>query len=168
MKTKIWIVLYILLARWLPRSYHFRPAKRIRGFFGRRILKNMGKNVNLEKGSNWGSRVSIGDNSSIGINSDVIGPVNIGKNVMMGPECAIYTTNHAHDRTDIPMILQGYTPEKPVVIEDDVWIGRRVIILPGVTISKGCIVAAGAIVTKSTPPYAIAGGNPAKIIKYRK
>lgn len=168
MRTKFWIICYIVLARWLPRSYHFRPSKRIRAFFGRRILKHMGKNVNIEKGANFGPEVSIGDNSGIGINCDIIGPVAIGKNVMMGPECAIYTTNHSHDRTDIPMILQGYTPEKPVVIEDDVWIGRRVIILPGVTIGKGCIVAAGAIVTKNTPPYVIVAGNPAKVIKYRK
>lgn len=127
----------------------------------------MGENVNIEKGASFGKEVSIDNNSSIGINSDLIGPITIGANVMMGPECAIYTVNHQHNRTDIPMIEQGYTHPKPVIIEDDVWIGRRVIILPGVQISKGTVVAAGAIVTKSFPPYSIIGGNPAKLIKCR-
>ena len=60
-----------------------------------------------------------------------------------------------------------YSKIENVVIEDDVWIGQRVIILPGVTIYKGCIIGAGAVVTKSFPPYSIIGGNPAKLIKSR-
>ncbi|WP_442859821.1 DapH/DapD/GlmU-related protein [Anaerobutyricum hallii] len=66
------------------------------------------------------------------------------------------------------MIKQGYTENKPVYIEDNVWIGRRVLIMPGVCIGTGSIVAAGAVVTKNVEPYSIVGGNPAKIIKYRK
>lgn len=56
---------------------------------------------------------------------------------MMGPECIIYTTNHAFDRTDIPMCEQKFSDEKPVIIGNDVWIGGRVIILPGVHIGNG-------------------------------
>jgi acetyltransferase-like isoleucine patch superfamily enzyme len=55
----------------------------------------------------------------------------------------------------------------PIVIEDEVWIGTRAIILSGVKIGKGAIIAAGSVITKDVPPYAIVGGNPAKIIKYR-
>ena len=76
--------------------------------------------------------------------------------------------NHAFDRTDIPMNQQGFTPEKPIVIEDDVWIGARVIILPGVHIGTGAVVGAGAVVTKDVPDYAVVGGNPARILKMRK
>jgi maltose O-acetyltransferase len=65
------------------------------------------------------------------------------------------------------MCEQGFYEEKPVVI-DDVWIGGHVIILPGVHIGKGAIVGAGAVVTKDVPEYAIVGGSPAKVIKYRK
>ena len=80
----------------------------------------------------------------------------------------MYSRNHAFDRIDIPMCEQGYLPEKTIVISDDVWIGGHVIILPGVHIGNGAIVGAGAVVTKDVPQYAIVGGNPAKVIKYRR
>lgn len=112
-------------------------------------------------------KLEIGDNSTIGFNSDIYGPVKIGKNVMLGPEVAIYTHNHAHDDIDIPMIYQGYTQNQPVIIEDNVWIGRRVLIMPGVHIGTGAIVAAGAVVTKDVNSYSIVGGNPARHIKFR-
>ena len=66
------------------------------------------------------------------------------------------------------MIQQGYTEMKPVYIDDDVWIGRRVLIMPGVHIGTGAIIAAGSVVTKNVEPYSIVGGNPAKHIKYRR
>ena len=87
---------------------------------------------------------------------------------MMGQDCLIYTENHKYDRIDCTIDQQGYQEARPVVIGDDVWIGGRVIILPGVTIGNGAILGAGAVVTHDVPSYAIVGGNPAKIIKYRK
>jgi maltose O-acetyltransferase len=123
--------------------------------------------VNIEKGALFPSRMSIGDRSSIGIDSRINGMVQIGCDVMMGPQVLIYTRNHCIDCTEVPMINQGVTEESPVVIEDDVWIGARVIILPGVRIGKGSIIAAGAVVSKDVPPYSIVGGVPAKVIKYR-
>jgi maltose O-acetyltransferase len=91
----------------------------------------------------------------------------IGDNVMMGPEVVFYTTRHNNSRTDIPMNMQGIETGIPIVIGNDVWIGRRAIILPGVTIGDGCIIGAGAVVTKSFPPYSVIGGVPAKIVKNR-
>ena len=91
----------------------------------------------------------------------------MGKNVMMGPDCIIYTQNHRFDDLEKPMIEQGFQKEKPVVIGDDVWIGVRVTILPGVRIGSHTVIAAGAVVTKDIPDYAIAGGVPAKVLKYR-
>lgn len=87
---------------------------------------------------------------------------------MMGPDVMIFTSNHETSRTDTPMRLQGTAKIKPVTIGDDVWIGARVIILPGVTIGQGAILAANAVVTKDVPEYAVVGGNPAKLIKFRK
>lgn len=92
----------------------------------------------------------------------------IGDNVMMGPECMIFTRNHAFARVDIPMNQQGMKEFEPVSIGNDVWIGARVTILPGVHIADGCIIGAGAVVTKDIPEYAIVGGNPARVLKYRK
>jgi len=71
------------------------------------------------------------------------------------------------DRIDIPINQQGSTEEKPIEIGNDVWIGTRVIILPGVKIGDHSIIGAGAVVTKSFPPYSIIGGVPAKLIKKR-
>ena len=87
---------------------------------------------------------------------------------MMGSNVTVITHNHAFDRTDIPMMEQGFEEERPVVIGNDVWIGDRVIILPGVHVGDGSILAAGAVVTKDVPPYSIVGGVPAKLIRMRK
>ena len=140
----------------------------IRYFFLKKIAKNTGKNVNIEQYVVFGEEFEIGDNSTVGFRSDLYGPVKIGRDVMLGPEVAIYTHNHRHDETDIPMIQQGYTEMKPVYIDDDVWIGRRVLIMPGVHIGTGAIIAAGSVVTKNVEPYSIVRGNPAKHIKYRR
>jgi acetyltransferase-like isoleucine patch superfamily enzyme len=86
--------------------------------------------------------------------------------VMFGPNVYIFSENHGHERTDIPMIEQP-TARKGVKIEDDVWIGTRATILDGITIGKGSIIAAGSIVNKDVPPYSIVAGVPAKVIKSR-
>lgn len=111
--------------------------------------------------------IVIGNNSGLGINCKVRGPLTIGDDVMMGPDVMIFVSNHQTSRTDIPMRGQGSTSRKRVIIEDDVWIGARVIILPGVKIGKGSIIGAGAVVTKDVPQYSVVAGNPAKIIKSR-
>jgi maltose O-acetyltransferase len=66
------------------------------------------------------------------------------------------------------MNQQGFSQERPVVIGDDVWIGGQVIILPGVKVGSHSIIGAGSVVTKDVPQYAVVGGNPAKVIKFRK
>lgn len=86
---------------------------------------------------------------------------------MMGPDVIIPTSEHNHTRTDITIRCQGKLPTKGVEIGNDVWIGTRVIILPGVKIGDSSIIGAGAVVTKDVPSYTIVGGNPAKILKYR-
>jgi maltose O-acetyltransferase len=129
----------------------------------------MGTQVNIERGAYFGTgeQMSIGDHSGIGVNCQVVGPITIGRDVMMGPDVIILTQNHETRDLSRPMRGQGALPRKPVVIHDDVWIGTRVIILPGVTIGRGAIIGAGAVVTRDVPPFAIVGGNPARVIKYR-
>ena len=94
--------------------------------------------------------------------------LDIGNNVMCGPEVITYTNSHKFDSVTIPMCEQGYTTSKKIRIGNDVWIGARVIILPGITIGDGSIIGAGSVVTKNVPNYSIVAGNPAKIIRYRK
>ena len=169
LKRKIGALLYYFVAQHLPISYSGIQIgqKKIRAFCGELMLKHCGKNVNIEKGAYFSSKVSLGDNSGIGLNARIHGTCTIGANVMMGENCTIICRNHRHDKTDIPMMEQGFSEEQPVVIEDDVWIGDRVTILPGVHIGKGSVIGAGAVVTKNIPPYSIAAGVPAKVLRSR-
>lgn len=128
----------------------------------------VGENVNIQKNAQLGAHISIGDNSGIGANCVLADYVSIGKNVMMGPNCYFVTSNHAFSNVKIPMMQQGFSERKPIYIEDDVWIGYGCIFLPGVRVGKGAIVGAGAVVTKDVTPFSIVGGNPAKVIRYRK
>ena len=167
LKKKICFVLYKLTAAPLPKSQRSRIAKKLRGFWAKRILNSMGANVNIEKNAYFTPELSIGDNSGVGIDCEVYGPVKIGANVMMGPEVVIYTSGHKFDRIDIPMMEQGSTEKRAVEIKDDVWLGRRVMIMPGVTIGEGSVIGAGAVVTKDIPPYSVACGVPARVVKTR-
>ncbi|MEZ9229584.1 DapH/DapD/GlmU-related protein [Vibrio amylolyticus] len=91
----------------------------------------------------------------------------IGNDVMIAPNATLLSRMHEHSSVDTPMSLQGYQTERSITVEDDVWIGRNVVIMPGVTIGKGSIVAASAVVTENVPEYSIVAGIPAKIIKKR-
>lgn len=162
-KKKIIYIFYIALAKWLPESRHFSLAKKIRCFFAKRIMKDMGINVNIEKGAIFGPDIVIGNESGIGINCELSGPVVIGDEVMMGPEVVVYTQNHKHN-LGTPFGKQGYDI-KPVEIGNNVWIGRRAMFMPGSKIGNNVVVAAGAIVSGEFPSNVIIGGVPAKIIK---
>lgn len=99
--------------------------------------------------------------------------IRIGDHVMFGPNVTIITGDHRIDILDKPMTQVTDREKRPeddqdVVFEGDNWIGANATILKGVTIGTGSVVAAGAIVTKDVPEHAIVGGNPAKVIKYRR
>jgi maltose O-acetyltransferase len=87
---------------------------------------------------------------------------------MIAPNVAIHSTTHIYHDIDLPMVMNGLSEINPIFIEDDVWIGRNVVILPGIRIGKGCIVGANSVVTKNLEEYSIYGGVPAKLIKKRK
>jgi len=132
------------------------------------ILK---KNVYLKHHSviQGSGKLVIGDNTYLG-SFCVIGvneEITIGKNVMIADCVSLRDTDHNFSRIDIPMKDQGISTA-PIIINDDVWIGHGCVITKGVIINEGAIVAANAVVTKDVPPFAIVGGVPAKIIKYRK
>jgi maltose O-acetyltransferase len=166
----ICIIIYYLIATYLPRSTSRLSfgGGLIRRILCKGIIKKTGRGVVIERRAYFGTgdQLSIGDNSGLGVNAHCVGPVTIGCDVMMGWDVIILTQNHA---TSVlrPMRGQGALPREPVVIEDDVWIGARVIILPGVVVHRGSILAAGAVVTKDVPEFAVVGGNPARVIKYR-
>lgn len=140
----------------------------LRARLAKGYIESCGKQVNIDKKAIFSSHLRIGDHSGIGKNSFLQGYVQIGNHVMMGQDCLIYTENHRFDRCDCTIDSQGYQEPRPVIIEDDVWIGGRVIILPGVIIGQGAIIGAGAVVTHNVPPFSVVGGNPARIIRNRK
>ncbi|MBQ7324160.1 MAG: CatB-related O-acetyltransferase [Clostridia bacterium] len=166
---KIGALVYYSIAKHLPSSCSgIRVGqKALRGFCGKLMLKSCGKQVNIEKGASFSAKVSLGDYSGIGVNARIGGTCTIGTHVMMGTDVIVITRNHAFDRTDIPMMEQGFEEERPVTIGNDVWIGDRVIILGGVHVGDGAVLGAGAVVTKDVPPFAIVAGVPAKVIRYR-
>lgn len=141
--------------------------RHIRSFFASMFLVKSGVNIDIQKYTRFSHFCELGNNSGIGEGSRLYGKVLIGDDVMMGPQCWIYTQNHEFRYLDKPMRQQGPQREEPVVIGNDVWIGSRVTILPGVHVGNGVIIGAGAVVSKDVPDYAIVGGNPARILKYR-
>ena len=108
--------------------------------------------------------ITIADNSWLGPNSVIYGNggVDIGKHVLIASHCVVNTVSHNFGRLDIPMNEQDINCD-PVVIENDVWIGTGAVILQGVRIGYGSIIGAGAVVTRSIPPFSIALGTPARV-----
>lgn len=96
-----------------------------------------------------GKGLTIGNNSSIGPNAFIgcSGKIIIGENVMIGPKCSMFAENHNFSNLNKPIKFQGVN-QKGIVIEDDCWIGSNVVILDGVTIGKGSVIAGGSLVTK--------------------
>lgn len=134
----------------------------------------VGKNTSIHPTTiiRYGQNVKIGDNCLINHNNLLQpgkgpnGTISIGNYVHTGVNVMFMAFNHGFYTTEIPTKEQDYM-DAPIVVEDDVWIGGGSIILSGVTIGKGAIVGAGAVVNKDVPPYAIVGGVPAKVLKYR-
>lgn len=108
--------------------------------------------------------VIIGDNTRIGLHNTIIGPVTIGNNVNLAQGITVTALNHNFSDTTLRIDEQGITT-KAVVISDDVWIGANAVVLPGVTIGRHSVVAAGAVVTSDVPDNVVVGGVPARILK---
>ena len=171
MRAKVFIgkAIYNVIGKHMPLSDSriSLGSKKVRAFCGKLILDHCGKNVNIEKGAEFSAHVSLGDNSGIGVDSEISPGVTIGNDVMMGPDCVILTSNHGMLDNGIPMWRQGSSELRPVIIGNDCWIGQRVIILPGVHLGDGCVVGAGSVVTKSFDNNSVIAGNPARLIRYR-
>lgn len=113
--------------------------------------------------------ITIGKNCFIGEFNVVRGQggVKIGNDVYTGPMVQLVAVNHVYDKTDLPIREQGVTAQG-IVIEDDVWLGGGVTVVDGVTVGRGSVIGAGAVVTTDIPPYSIAVGVPARVIKDRR
>ncbi|MEO6348090.1 MAG: DapH/DapD/GlmU-related protein [Aquaticitalea sp.] len=132
-----------------------------------------GKDVKIEtncaifaREPNKYGKLTIGDGSHIGDYTiiDLVDDVTIGNEVAIGPNCTIYSHEHVYDNPSVPA-WKGGLVSQPIFIGDGAWVGSNVTILPGITIGKRTVVAAGSVVTKNLEPESIYGGIPAKLIK---
>lgn len=109
--------------------------------------------------------IEIGENFYMNAMCHLLGEIEIGNNVLIGPQTVIWGRDHGISRDQF-IYKQPHVNSK-IIIGDDVWIGAHATILKGVNVGKGAVVAAGSLVVKDVPPYAVVGGVPSKIIKYR-
>ena len=114
--------------------------------------------------NNLAGDCTIGENTFIGIGNIIIGPVELGSNIVTAQHVVISGMNHQYENINVPVRDQGNNVGK-ITIEDECWIGAQCVITAGITIGRHSVVAAGSVVTKSIPPYSLAGGNPAQILK---
>jgi maltose O-acetyltransferase len=170
---KFYLLIYYGFAQYLPKST--RPLGKffmhIRRVLCNRIFSSCGKKLVVENNVYIGNgkNITIGNNVELGSNFKSNNRIlKIGNYLMMGEDVLFLGGGHKCDRLDIPMAHQSDEPKTPLDIKDDVWIGARVIVLPACKrIGKGVIIGAGSVVTKDIQDYAVVGGNPAKVIRYR-
>jgi len=108
--------------------------------------------------------VIIGKETRIGMGNVIIGPVTIGNSVIFAQNIVMSGLNHSYEDVTLSIDKQKVT-RAPIIVEDECWIGANAVITAGITIGKHSVVAAGAVVTKDIPPYSVAVGNPARVIK---
>lgn len=172
MKASAYFIYYFLAIRLpMPGMPGAFLGHWLRRLCVKRLFKSTGVGVRVASNVRFGlgGEIVIGNNSNLGYGLRIIGgAVTFGDHVVMGPDVLIISENHETSDIVKPMGLQGQAESQCVKIGNDVWIGARAIILPGVEISGHSIVGAGSVVTRNVPEYAVVGGNPARIIKYRK
>lgn len=165
------VAFYYMFARLFPTQPI--PGYRFGYWLRRRLCEKIflycGENVIIKKNAYFGdgSGMVIGHNSQLGEDCVVPRDLVIGNDVVMGPQVIIYAISHEFSSLDKPIRLQGATPRKTPVIGDDVWIGARVVIMPGVRIGSHAVIGTGSIVTRDVPELAVAAGIPARVIRYR-
>lgn len=158
-------------------EYTYKIFNRILRYSFKERFASCGKNVRFYPSSSQFiyRNIHVGNDVQIGYRASFIASIAkiyIGNKVLFGPHVTIRGGNHRFDIVgqfihDIKDSEKTSQYDKDVIIEDDVWVGTNVTILSGVKIGRGSVIAAGAVVTKSIPPYSIAGGIPANVIKKR-
>ncbi len=165
--------IYFVLLRqkkiYLDKTTHISKSADLKNLFGGYI--KIGKNSEIHEFSilhTYGGFIEIGDDCSINPFCVIYGHggLKIGNKVRIAAQTIIIPANHSFDNIDTPIMYQA-EKRKGIVIGNDVWLGANVKILDGVKIGDGSVVGSGSVVTKSIPPYSVAVGNPAKIIKNR-
>lgn len=127
-------------------------------------IPNLGRGLFVSRGRD----IEIGKRFFCGRDCHFAAPMRVGDDVMFASRVSVVGGDHRIDGINVPINMSGRDVMRTVLIGNDVWIGHGAIILHGVHIAPGAVVAAGSVVTKNVEPNAIVGGNPAKLIRYRR
>ena len=172
MPRTLLLLLYYGLLQHIPMQPFpgFRIGYALRRQVLSRLLARCGQDIVVKSRCyvGNGSRLSVGSRSQLGQNARLNGQITIGDDVMMGPDVVMMSTSHDHRDVTLPMNSSPNPLDNPIILGDDIWVGTRAIILPGVEIGSHSIIGAGAVVSKSFPPYSVVGGVPARRIKDRR
>ena len=165
-KPRLWVKLFV--NRWF---HTYGKGSKVRRYtrmdvhpFNKFCLGNHSTIENFCTVNNGVGDVIIGNNTLIGMGNVLIGPVQVGNDVILAQNIVMSGLNHEYKNIDLPIHAQPVLVA-PIVIEDECWIGANAVITAGVTVGKHSVIAAGAVVTKDIPPYSVAAGNPARVIK---
>lgn len=151
-----------------------RSFRRARMYFLRPLFGSHGRDFRFDPDGLYSyPNIHVGDGVNLGyqpILLAALSEIRIGNHVMFGPQ--VMVVGGGHNTAKIGAFMTDVHEKRPnddlgVVIEDDVWVGGRAVLLRGVTLGRGTIVGAGSLVNRSTPPYAIVAGNPARVIRFR-
>jgi acetyltransferase-like isoleucine patch superfamily enzyme len=147
-----------------------RLVVKLRAAYYRRVLARCGRALKTRQ------HVILRHTRNISVGNDVFlnrgatitahTPIEIGDDCLIGPGAVLHNGDHRFDLVDLPIRRQGFS-SAPIVLEDDVWIGANAVVLSGVRVGRGSVVAGGSVVTRDVPPYTVVGGVPAKPIARR-
>lgn len=172
-------MLRVLVAKILRRIKNRLYGVPFRVSVGRSLIYRKGSSVFFGENVGLGDRNSVTavggaivfgnnfkSNEQVIFNADIGGTLKFGDDCLVGPGCIFRTANHIFTNTLTPIRTQGHKYED-IIIGNDVWIGARAVILPGVSLGDGCVIGAGAVVTQSYDAYSILAGVPARVIGSR-
>jgi maltose O-acetyltransferase len=160
-----WRLVYEAFAMHLPSWW--RPAKKLRVYCAQRFCRDVAGSANINAKARLSPQTTIKPHGGVGERCILTGEVHIGSHVTMGPDCYLITGDHPVP-PDGGRFRDLAPVHKPIRIEEDVFLGARVILLPGVTVGRGAAVGAGSVVAKDVPSGSVVVGNPARIVRSRK
>ena len=150
----------------LLRRFNLAEAATDRQLILRQLLAQLGRESIIEPPfyCSYGRNTTVGDHVYLNCSCVILdnNEVHIGNHVMAGPCVQIYTAAHL---LQAEARIRGWEVAKPIVIEENVWLGGGAILLPGVTVGRNAVVGAGAVVSRSVPPDTVVAGNPARVIR---
>lgn len=153
-----------------------KASRAVRGYAAVVRFARYGKNFQFDPDGTYSyETITVGDNVTLGVCPTLLATrsrIRIGNNVIFGPGVTVRGGNHRFDIVGVPINavsddMKRLEDDLGVVIEDDVWVGGGATILAGVTVGRGSVIGGSAVVTKDVPPYSIAVGNPARVVKQR-